>query len=126
MTQKYGHLANAVESSGGFTCLICEASPASWTWGDLHGEAMCTRCGTPYQLLRYEKDAAGVDQRLDVPPKLNIREDWVPALKRYWEETRAFTGLATIMLPRDYPECVAGKRRFNQWLKAHPEMQPAE
>lgn len=126
MTQKWGHLANTVEPSAGFTCLICGLSPANWTWGDAHGEAMCRRCGTPYQLLQYEKDENGENHRLDVPPKLNIKEDWVPVLTRYWEETQAFTGLATIIIPRDYPECVEGKSKLYDWLDAHPEVQPAE
>ena len=83
MPQKYGHLANQVDDAQSFTCLVCGANPTSWTWGDLHGEGMCVRCGTPYQLLQYEKDENGVDQRLDAPPKLNIKESWVSVLKQY-------------------------------------------
>lgn len=121
--QKHGHLANMVKEGGEFICLVCEASPVSWTWGDVHGEAMCVTCGTPYQLLQYDENKRRVE---GVPPRLNIKENWLPILKRYWEETRAFTGLATIMIWRDYPECEEGQSNFYAWLDEHSELIPEE
>ena len=118
--QKYGHLANDVKTAQEFTCEICEAFPVCWTWGDVHGEAMCTVCGTPHQLLQYDEER----NRLDLPPKININEEWIPVLKQYWQETKQFTGLATIIIRRDYPECLKGRRKFNERLDEHPELVP--
>ena len=120
MVQKYGHLANQVECAQNFTCLICEASPTVWTWGDVYGEAMCMKCGTPYQLLQQDDDG----KLLDTPPKINIKEEWIPILEQYFQETEEFTGLATIMTERDYPECIEGQRKFYEWLDQHPEADP--
>jgi len=86
---------------------------------------MCVRCGTPYQLLQYKKQNGG-DQPLDAPPRLNVKESWIPVLKRYWEETETFTGLAVIITARDYPECVEGMRKFHEWLGLHPGVVPVE
>jgi hypothetical protein len=124
MTQKYGHLANQVDGAKEFCCEVCGVSPVTWTWGDLHGEAMCVRCGTPYQLLQYEKGEDGKEHGVDRLPKLNIKPEWVPVLQQYWQETQQFTGFATIIIPRDYPECVEGKRKFDAWLEEHPEVMP--
>lgn len=126
MTQKYGHLANQTQQEP-FTCLICETEPVCWTWGDIHGEAMCTQCGTPYQLLQYtDKDEDGNRTRIDAPPRLNIKESWIPLLKQYWTETKAFTGLASIMIWRDYPECEKGQEKFYAWLDEHKDLIPVE
>lgn len=81
---------------------------------------MCLQCGAPYQLLQYGED----DKRLNVSPKLNIKPDWIDTLKAYWEETKHFMGLGTVLIARDYPECVKGKRRFHSWLERHPELRP--
>lgn len=125
MPQKYGHLANAVPEAQSFTCLVCGASPARWTWSDQHGEAMCIQCGTPYQLLHYEgkKDSR---KRIEGPPKIKVKKSWLPILKQYWEETRQFMGLGTIMIARDYPECVRGQELFYDWLDQHPGLIPEE
>lgn len=121
--QKYGHLANEVAEGRDYTCLICGDDPVQWTWGDAHGEAMCVKCGTPYQLLQYDEDR----QRIaGVSPKPNIEESWIPILKAYWEETHNFIGLATIMMWRDYPECEEGQRKFYAWLDEHPELMPED
>jgi hypothetical protein len=120
MTQKYGHLANQVECAQNFACVICETSPVTWTWGDVHGEAMCVNCGTPYQILQRDEEG----KLLDLPPILNIKGEWISVLEQYYQETEAFTGLATIMIGRDYPECIEGQRKFYAWLDEHPEMVP--
>lgn len=125
MPQKYGAMANAVPGSRDFTCVVCGDNPPTWTWSDLHGEAMCIKCGTPYQLIQYE-EVDGERKRLDAPPKINIKPGYIPILKQYWEETKKFTGLGTIMIGRDYPECVEGCKAFYKWLDAHKELIPSE
>lgn len=124
MSQKYGHQANTVPEAQHFTCLICGASPTRWTWSDKHGEAMCTQCGTPYQLLQYEGEK-GNRKRIEGPPRINIKGDWLPILLQYWEETHRFAGLGAMMIARDYPECVEGQRRFYDWVDDHPDLIPA-
>lgn len=121
--QKHGHLANDVPEGKDFTCIICNDNPMTWTWGDVHGEAMCVKCGTPYQLLQYDENKERIK---GATPKLNIKESWIPVLKTYWEETHSFIGLASIMIWRDYPECEEGQRKFNDWLDEHPELVPEE
>ena len=121
MAQKYGSMANGAPNASGFTCLICETSPVSWTWSDAHGEAMCTKGGTPYQLIQRDEDK----NIIDALPSINITEKWVPVLKQYWQETQRFTGLGTIMIWRDYPECDAGQEAFYRWVDEHPAVVPA-
>lgn len=125
MPQKYGHLANEVPEVQSFTCLVCGVNPTRWTWGDVHGEAMCVQCGTPYQLLYYE-GKKGNRKRIKGPPRINIKESWLPILKQYWEETRQFTGLGGIMIARDYPECVKGQELFYAWVDQHSDLIPRE
>jgi len=120
MPQKYGSIANSAPSASGFTCIICGASPTTWTWSDQHGEAMCTQCGTPYQLLQRDENK----NLIDAPPRTNVQEKWIPVLKQYWQETQRFTGLGAIMIWRDYPECVTGQRMFYEWVDEHSEIVP--
>ena len=122
MPQKYGYRANQVQSARLFVCQICRAKPTVWTWSDLHGEALCTKCGTPYQLLQYDSDG----KLLDVPPIINVRADWVPVLEQYWGERQTFMGLGTFMSGRHYPECVEGQEKFWAWVDVHRDIVPAE
>ena len=109
--QKYGQMANmAVEKP--FVCVICGES-VGFNWSDQHGEGMCNRCGTPYQLLKEGKK---------IELELNIKEEWIPILKQYWNETHKYTGLGVILIARDYPECVEGTEKFYEWLDKHPEL----
>ena len=110
--QKYGQMANAAVEKH-FTCIIC-GEGAGFNWSDQNGEGMCNKCGTPYQLLEGGKK---------IEPKLNIKEDWIPVLKQYWNETHKYMGLGVILVaPRDYPECVEGQTKFYEWLDKHPEV----
>ena len=123
MPQKYGHRANEVQSAQLLVCEICGANPIRWTWSDKHGEAMCTRCGTPYQILQRDSNRKLLP---DATPRINIKKEWIPVLKRYWGEKQAFMGLGTIMIWRDYPECAAGQKKFYAWVDAHEEIVPLE
>jgi hypothetical protein len=120
--QKYGHMANTAVRDP-FTCEVCGLSPASFNWSDYHGEGMCNQCGTPYLLIRYEGEGAD-KKRVEGPPTISIKPEWLPVLKRYWEETKAYMGLGTILIERDYPECVRGRKAFHAWCDAHPELLP--
>lgn len=107
--QKYGQLANQFVSEP-FVCLVCDGAHG-FNWSDAHGEGMCNNCGTPYNL---KSD----------PPRMNIKADWLPTLRRYFSETSAYMGLGQIMIARDYPECIEGQRKFSEWLKRNPDAVP--
>ena len=125
MAQKYGGRANAVKSAWRFECLICRSNPTTWTWTDLHGEAVCVKCGTPYQLLQYAETGDGKRQLEDKPPRINIRDEWLPVLIQYWQERQAFMGLGRIMIDRQYPEFIVGKEKFYAWCDAHEDILPS-
>lgn len=106
--QKYGHLANAAVKAP-FKCLVCETI-SGFNWSDAHGEAMCNKCGVPYNL------------KAD-PPECNLKPDWILICKQYFQETGAYMGLGQIMIWDQYPECEDGVRKFNEWVvKNHPEL----
>lgn len=121
--QKYGLMANTAVAEP-FSCEIC-GEAAGFNWSDYHGEGMCNRCGTPYQLVHYEGE--GDDKkRVEKPPQLSIKTAWVLTLKRYWNETHAYMGLGQIFIWRDYPEAADGRQKFDAWLERHPDMVPKE
>jgi len=117
MPQQYGWMANqAVKHE--FRCQVCGKS-TGFNWSDLHGEAMCNTCGTPYQIIQYNEDKT----RKDAPPRLNLKDEWVSVAQEYWNETHTYMGLGTIMIARDYPECIAGKEKFYDWVEQnHSEL----
>lgn len=45
----YDLRANREPTAKDNTCVVCGAHPVTYQWSDLSGEAMCTRCGCPYQ-----------------------------------------------------------------------------
>lgn len=63
------------------TCKIC-GSGFSWVWTDTHGVAQCCTCGTPYRIYHYGDD----NERIDAPPEMQVKEEWVPVLQAYWKE----------------------------------------
>jgi uncharacterized protein YlaI len=109
--QKYGWRANEAASKD-FKCIICNES-AGFNYSDLHAEAMCNRCGTAYMLN-------------EIPHKISIKENWIPILKQYWNETHQYMGLGQIVIWRDYPEAEEGRMKFNDWCKKHKDILPKE
>lgn len=105
--------ANHEPSAHDRVCVTCGANPCTYQWSDYSGEGMCTRCGTPYQL----KWGGEQREKEGKYPYLNLRENLVPLLREYYEETRQFTYLGS-MLGGDPP----GLREFDAWMKGrHPE-----
>lgn len=108
----YDLMANAEPTARGNVCVVCDADPIRYQWSDYSGEAMCTRCGTPYQLKwgGEKKEAEGAY------PYLNLREEWVPIVREYHAETGRFTYLG---MGFGKP----GFREFIEWARErHPEM----
>ncbi len=96
------------------TCVVCGASPATYQWSDLNGEGMCTRCGTPYQLMNGSDEMRAEGKY----PYLNVRDAWVPVVRRYFQETGAFACLGTFMGVR--PEAEA----FFRWVEENNAAPP--
>ncbi len=63
-------------------CIICDQIPV-WSWTDMHGVAQCGTCGTPYTLYHYDDQ----NRRLDKPPEVTIKPEYIPALRAYWNES---------------------------------------
>ena len=109
----YDLMANAEPSAHGKVCVVCEANPMTYQWSDYSGEAMCVRCGTPYQ-LKWGNDAQKAEGAY---PYLVLKQEWVPIVREYWQETGRFSCLGTML------GGAPGKREFFDWVeKSHPEM----
>ena len=87
--------------------LVCE-------WSDVHGEGVCLNCGTPYQLLQYDDNNKRI---VDAAPKINIKPEYIPLLKKYWSETGEHMGLGTYLLESKHLDRT---RAFHAWLDSHP------
>jgi hypothetical protein len=117
MAQDYGYLANA-EKFERKPCLVCDDPRPVYSWTDYHGEGYCTKCGTSYQLKGGEL-ADG-----EAYPRVNVRAEWVPILRRYFAETGKLNGCGTYMSMGDYPEQLEGLRAFSEWADAHKDILP--
>ena len=90
------------------------------SWTDYHGQVICVTCGLPYQILFYEKDENGnITKPLHKPPEISVREELVPFIKKYYEETKRACGLGMFLTP--YPDITENLKAFVEWLKAQPE-----
>jgi len=110
MPQKYGYLANAVEVETK-PCLVCDDPAPRFSWTDLNGEGYCLQCGTSYQLANGKLDEG------ESYPRCNVRPEWIPTLRRFWSETHGLNGCGTYMLPRDYPDQLAGRIALKEWCE---------
>jgi len=90
-------------------CVVCD-EPLMCRWTDYHGEGACVRCGTPYQLLQYDEN----NKQLDLPPRCNIREDFIPHMRRYWAETHRVMDLGRYM---GGPPDRAAYNAFADWVE---------
>lgn len=100
-----------------FICEIC-GSQFRGQWTDLFGEATCSVCGVPYQIL--EPSGAKEGQTY---PHINVKQKWIWLFKEYWENTRKKCRHGTYLLPHDYPGVLEERRDFDDWVKEnHPEV----
>ena len=106
----YDLKANEEPAAKARACVVCGFSPMSFQWSDYHGEAMCRRCGTPYQL----KGGSERQEAEGAYPYLNLNEEWVPVVRRYFEETGAWTYLG-----RMFGGTPPGLRSFVAWVEAN-------
>ena len=96
------------------TCVICDTKPVRYQWSDYHGEGMCTTCGCTYQLRSGSKK----EQEEGNYPYLSIKDEFIPAIREYWQETRSWTYFGIKMLGDKF-----GYNEFWDWMeKHHPEL----
>lgn len=90
-------------------CIIC--GERAWSWTDLHGQATCARCGTPYLTLLYDLDDRWIAGALRL---LAVRGDLIPVLQRYWYEIGKDNGLGVNVSD---PRRAALRAEFDKWLE---------
>lgn len=105
----YDLMANREQSAQQQKCAVCDASPVTFRWSDYSGEAMCVRCGCPYQL----KWGSEEQQAKGAYPYMQLRPEVVPVIRRYFAETGRFTTLGLMMGPSP------GLAELNDWIDAH-------
>ena len=88
--------ANEEEIAQNKKCKICGEHPMRFQWSDYSGEAMCTKCGCPYQL----KWGTTEQQTEGHYPYINMKKDFIPIAEQYWLETGNFTCYGLMMGPR--------------------------
>lgn len=104
--------ANLEESSKNQNCAICGAYPMSFQWSDYSGEAMCTKCGCPYQLT-WGSDEQKAEGKY---PYLKLNKGFVVAAKEYWDKKQSFVCYGLMIGNRP------GMSDLVHWLaKHHPE-----
>lgn len=118
MTQKYGWRANEEVASDRPACLVCDDPSPNFSWTDFSGEGYCLRCGTPYQLKW------GTLKDGESYPRVNVDAEWLPILRRFWTETQSPNGAGSFIGFDDYPDQLAGRRRFNAWCDSHKDELP--
>lgn len=75
-------------------CEICGMENPDMIWADLHGEAMCEECGTPY-MLREDRENSG---------EIMISDKWIGAVKGFYDAMSIFVPHGQIVTMRDRPE----------------------
>lgn len=104
-------------------CAICEDPRPHYRWTDTHGIAACGTCGAPYRIYHYEDN-----RRVDRPPLLMLREEWVPLTRRYWQETQRNCDPGAFNFPGSSYEVAtdADCRVYSEWMEAHRSEHPQQ
>ncbi len=105
------------------TCEICGDS-LSCRWTDTHGIGACLTCGAPYRLYHYAPDK----KRVDKSPAIQIRPEWIPILKRYWEEVGHNCDPGGFNFSGSSYEVASEEdfRLYIQWMEKHKDELPKE
>lgn len=99
-----------------FDCEICEEEFVG-QWTDFHGQTTCRNCGAPHQLKSYS--GSPVDMKF---PRIDLKKEFKPIFKEYWNNTGKRCRLGSYMGYRDYPGVPDEQRAFTDWLQTnHPE-----
>lgn len=104
--------ANLEDSAQNQKCVVCDAFPMRFQWSDVSGEAMCTQCGCAYQLKWGGKKRDAENKY----PYLNMKEEFIPIAREYWNEMQKFVYYGQMLGP------APGVEAFILWMqKHHPE-----
>lgn len=109
----YDLWANKERSAQGVTCAVCDTPNTRFQWSDYNGEAMCTTCGCPYQLMN------GTDAQIAEGkyPYLSLLDTFVPVARKFWKEMRVWVHYGQSFSRED------GFDVLNPWIeKHHPEL----
>ena len=108
----YDTHANYENSAHNQTCAVCGASPMAFQWSDYSGEAMCMKCGCPYQ-LKWGSDKQKEENNY---PYLSLNEEYLPVAQEYWNEKHKFVCYGTMIGSQP------GMGELVSWLRDnHPE-----
>jgi hypothetical protein len=104
-------------------CIICKEE-LSFRWTDTHGIGACLRCGMPYRIYHYDENK----ERIERPPEPTVRQEWIPHLRRYWDENQRNCYPGAHNFPGSSFEVASAKdfEVFNNWIEAHLEELPAK
>jgi hypothetical protein len=97
-----------LELKGCETCVVCN-EPLRCRWTDYSGEGVCLNCGTAYQLKWGSKQQEAEGNY----PYCNMKEEWLPVVRDYWEKTHTFVFHGRSMSER------TGLEGFWAWVKEH-------
>lgn len=101
-------------SMDGFVCAVCDSDDTGFVWTDTHGVARHEACGAVYRIYHYDDN----DKPEDKPPTLLIKPDWLPYVRRYWqEERRSVWGGASSFIHT--PEEIADAKALGAWFNAN-------
>jgi hypothetical protein len=107
-------------------CAVC-GTPLAARWTDTHGVGACCTCGLPYRLYHYENN-----ERVEKPPSVAVKDEWLPLAREYWTETkrRVFPGQFDMGVfrsrgGRTYSGATEDEMRdFDGWMDTHKDHWP--
>ena len=106
-------------------CPICD-EPLSFRWTDTHGIGACTECNAPVTIYHYEGEG---DERhsVDKPPRFLILDEWIPIMRKYWQEKKSRAPHGFNIPGSSYDPCAYEDfARWNKWCEEHKDEFPKE
>lgn len=97
-------------------CEICDKENPSFSWTDTHGIAQCWGCGTPYRLYHYEGEG-DESKRVDKPPELCVKLEYVPVLRAYHQQTKGIIPSGYSFHGGQEMASVSDHEQFSAWMK---------
>jgi hypothetical protein len=105
-------------------CEICKTENPSWAWTDTHGVAQCWKCGTPYRLYHYEGEGEAT-KRVEKPPELCVKAEYVPVLQAYWNENQRIIPSGFSFPGGQELASRSDSEAFSAWMKENAEKHKA-
>lgn len=103
-------------------CPVCDREEFHFVWTDRHGVGACITCNSSFQIYHYGEDG----KLMEKPPECLVREDWLPLLRRYWQEKKKRIPNPHVFT-RSYDQCTEEEHyAFRDWCKEHEAELPAK